>query len=252
MAEQLIKETALPVSVLLAPTIIGPGYLCDLRTAGVDKVGIAMDLATPELFDRYRGSGVKGPHRWKTYWQTLGNALDVFGAPNAGVHLMVGMGETEAQMVSLMDELWQMGVSTHLFSFFAEENSQLSDRPQPPWPNYLRVQLARYLIETDKVRHGDMDFDDRGRIRDFGVDPRDLNVVIEEGTAFMTTGCLGPDGEVACNRPFGNCLPDVMQYNYPYPPNSEEISLIGERIFQYNDPPTRISFPGKPRAAAGK
>ena len=48
----------------------------------------------------------------------------------------------------------------------------------------------------------------------------------------MTTGCLGPDGQVACNRPFGNCLPDDKQWNYPYPPNEEELALIRENIFK--------------------
>jgi biotin synthase len=48
----------------------------------------------------------------------------------------------------------------------------------------------------------------------------------------MTTGCLGPDGKVACNRPFGNCLPDVKQWNYPYSPNDEELTLIHDNIFK--------------------
>ncbi|MBW2046632.1 MAG: radical SAM protein, partial [Deltaproteobacteria bacterium] len=106
-------------------------------------------LATPELFDKYRGKGVSGPHKWEKYWETLEAALGVFGFPNVGAHLMVGMGETERQMVSLMDKLWRMGIVNHLFSFFAEEGSKLANRPQPPWPTYLRVQLARYLIEEE-------------------------------------------------------------------------------------------------------
>ena len=46
----------------------------------------------------------------------------------------------------------------------------------------------------------------------------------------MTTGCPGPNGRVACNRPFGNCLPDVRQWNYPYPPNEEELHLIRQAL----------------------
>jgi biotin synthase len=47
----------------------------------------------------------------------------------------------------------------------------------------------------------------------------------------MTTGCSGSDGQIACNRPFGNCLPDVKQWNYPYLPNVEELDLICKNIF---------------------
>ncbi len=60
----------------------------------------------------------------------------------------------------------------------------------------------------------------------------DCMEVVNLGTPFMTTGCLGPDGQVACNRPFGNCLPDDKQWNYPYPPNEEELALIRESLFK--------------------
>jgi len=236
MARQLKRETKLPISILISPTILKNGDLQEMKNAGADKLGIAIDLATKQLFDQYRGKGVNGPHRWERYWQVLEEGLTVFGSPNVGVHLMVGMGETEKQMVSLMDKLWNMGVVNHLFSFFAEEGSRLAGRPQPPWPTYLRVQLARYLIEEELSCFESMDFDEKGRIIDFGISADRLDSIISLGKPFMTTGCLGDDGEVACNRPFGNCLPDVKQWNYPYPPNGEELALIKQNIFSYLEP----------------
>lgn len=230
MAARLSAETQLPVSVLVSPTIFRPNDLEALRDHGVDKVGIAVDLATPELFDRYRGKGVCGPHQWEIYWKTLQEAVPLFGQGNVGAHLMVGMGETEKDLASLMNRLWKMGVASHLFAFFAEEGSQLSDRPQPAWPVYLRVQLARYLIETGLGSADDMAFDEEGRICSFGLSAGHLDEVLARGTPFMTSGCTGPDGQVACNRPFGNCLPDVKQWNYPYPPNQEEIELIRQHL----------------------
>jgi biotin synthase len=145
---------------------------------------------------------------------------------------MVGMGETEKEMVALMERLWNMGVMNHLFAFFAEEGSQLGNRPQPLWPTYLRIQLARYLMEEGLASKPKMTFDTKGRIVDFGLEAERLISIIDLGTPFMTTGCLGPDGQVACNRPFGNCLPDDKQWNYPYPPNEEELTLIREHIFK--------------------
>jgi biotin synthase-related radical SAM superfamily protein len=129
-------------------------------------------------------------------------------------------------MVSLIQRLWDKSVLSHLFSFFAEKASALSGRAQPPWPVYLRVQLARYLIEEGLSRAEQMTFDSRGRLADFGISSEKRDQSISAGLPFMTTGCLGPDGRVACNRPFGNCLPDVRQWNYPYPPNEEELDLI--------------------------
>jgi len=143
---------------------------------------------------------------------------------------MVGMGETEQEMTGLMDRLWRMGIVNHLFSFFAEKGSALSHMPQPLWPTYLRIQLARHLIEEDLICFNDMDFDASGRIIDFGLAPEKIDDIVGSGIPFMTTGCVGPDGKVACNRPFGNCLPDVRQWNYPYLPNQEEIDLIRNAI----------------------
>ncbi len=231
MSGRLKRETLLPISVLISPTIMEKEDLVALKEAGVDKIGIAIDLATPALFDKYRGKEVSGPHKWEKYWEIIGAGLDVFGPPHVGAHLMVGMGESEQEMVFLMQRLRKMGVMNHLFAFFAEEGSQLASMQQPPWPIYLRIQLARYLIEEGITTMDSMAFDSRGHIIDFGVAPEKLNACITSGTPFMTTGCLGGDCQVACNRPFGNCLPDVEQWNYPYAPNDEEITLIKQRIF---------------------
>ena len=230
MTRRLGRETALPISVLVSPTILRDGDLAAMKDAGADKIGVAVDLATPELFARYRGTGVSGPHRWDTYQRTIETGLDIFGPLNVGAHLMVGMGETEQEMVAIMDRLWRMGVVNHLFSFFAEEGSALDTRPQPPWDSYLRIQLARYLIEEDRSCYSDMRFDPEGRLVEFGISPDELKRAVEQGTPFMTTGCLGTDGTVACNRPFGNCLPDVKQWNYPYPPDREETDLMAQAL----------------------
>jgi biotin synthase-related radical SAM superfamily protein len=231
MTGRLRAETSLPVSVLVSPTIIEKSDLRAMKDAGAEKIGVAVDLATPDLFEKYRGKGVSGPHKWEEYWLTIDDALEVFGVPHVGAHLMVGMGETEEQMVSIMEKLWTMGVANHLFAFFAEDGSQLAGWPQPPWSAYLRIQLARYLIEEGLSSQTRMAFDHRGGITDFGVESDRLKQIISLGTPFMTTGCLGPDGQVACNRPFGNCLPDDIQWNYPYPPNDLELDLIRQHIF---------------------
>ena len=232
MTRRLKNETALPLSILISPTILKRDHLMAMKQAGAEKVGIAIDLATPELFDKYRGAGVSGPHKWEKYWEILQDSLEIFERPHVGAHLMVGMGETEQEMVSLMQRLWSMGVASHLFSFFAEKGSTLAGRPQPPWPVYLRVQLARYLIEENLSSYDRMHFDASGCIVDFGLDVDTLFETVELGAPFMTTGCHGSDGQVACNRPFGNCLPDDRQWNYPYPPNEDESALIQEHLFR--------------------
>lgn len=231
MTERLKKETKIPISLLISPTILKADDLKTMWESGADKIGVAIDLATPELFDLYRGSGVSGPHKWDKYWEIATDGLEIFGERNVGIHLMVGMGETEQQMATIMERLWNMGAVNHLFSFFAEPNSKLENRKQPPWSTYLRVQLARCLIEERGMSISDMGFDEDGHIIDFGLPKDDIYEIINLGTPFMTGGCLDEDSEVACNRPFGNCLPGEKQWNYPYPPNEEELDLIQSHIF---------------------
>ncbi len=119
----------LPVSALVAPTLLRRrDDFVALRDAGADRVGVAIDAATPELFDRHRGAGVSGPHRWERYWDALADAIAVFGAGRVSVHAMVGLGETEEQLLDLMARVQGLGAAVHLFSFCAEAGSSAAGR----------------------------------------------------------------------------------------------------------------------------
>jgi lipoyl synthase len=221
----------IPVSLLISPTIVERGDLTAFKSAGADKIGVAIDLATPELFDRYRGSGVKGPHRWETYLNRLADAIEIFGTRNAGSHFVTGMGETEEQMVAAIQKIQDMGGWTHLFSFFPEQGSQMAHHPMPALDHYRRIQLARHLIDEDLSHAGDFRYDEDHRIIDFGVPAETLEAVISSGQPFRTSGCPGVDGEVACNRPFANSRPGIEMRNYPFPPTEADIELIRGQLY---------------------
>jgi len=202
-----LRERIDSISCLIAPTIVDRGWLEDLKVAGADKVGIAVDAATPELFDKLRGRGIGGPHRWERYWRTVEDAVDVFGKYNVGVHLIVGLGETEEEMVRTIQAAYDMGALTHLFSFFPEEGSAMEGYAQPPIGQYRRIQLARYLINKGLAVAENMRFDAHGRLIDFGLEKEVLDEVIDSGLPFMTSGCASKKRENACNRPFSDYTP---------------------------------------------
>jgi biotin synthase len=233
VCRRVATATGLPVSLLIAPTIMKDGDLAAMREAGAERVGVAIDAATPEIFDRLRGSGVAGPHRWEHYWRVYEEALAVFGPGMAGVHLIHGLGESEAELVGAMDRAHALGGSTHLFCFFPERFSALGERPQPPASGYRRVQMARWLIDHDQARASDMAFDERGRVVDFGVPAEVVEAALASGRPFMTSGCPGADGEVACNRPFGNEKPGPDLRNYPFALEPHDLALVREQIRQY-------------------
>lgn len=219
-----------PVSVLVAPTILTRDDLAELKAAGADKIGVALDLATPDLFARFRGAGVGGPHRWDRYLACLTDAIALFGARNAGAHLMTGMGETEREMVACIQRVRDMGGWTHLFSFYPEANSQLADHPMPDMAHYRRIQLARYVIDGGIARAEDFAFDDDGRIADFGLAPARFEALVDGGEAFRTSGCEGYDGEVACNRPYANSRPGPDIRNFPFKPEAEDIARVRRQM----------------------
>jgi len=209
----LFKATGRPISVDTCP--VGGAGLRRLREAGVDRVSIPLDGATPEVFSRIKGSEVGGPYRWETHMAALREAVDIFGPGNVGSNLIVGLGETEREAARLVQTLKDMGVITVLFAFTPLEGTRLSGVPQPPLDAYRRIQAARHLIDRGLTRAEEMSFDEAGRITGYG--PVDVAEALRGGSAFMTTGCP------ACNRPFYNERPSGPYYNYPRPLKPDEV-----------------------------
>lgn len=233
ITKTLKQHLDIPVSLLISPTILKKENLVEFKKSGADKIGIAIDCATPELFEKIRGKNVNGPHKWKEYWQCYKDSISIFGKRNVGVHLIVGLGETEKEMIETIQKAYDLGGSTHLFSFFPEKDSFLADHPQPKIGQYRRVQLARYLIDEGLGRIDTFSFDDSGIVIDFGINEEKLSSIISLGDPFMTSGCPGNDGQVACNRPYANCLPGPEIRNYPFQPEKEDIKLIKNQLELY-------------------
>jgi biotin synthase len=220
-----------PISALLSPTFVDRAGLVAIREAGVDRVGVAVDAATPELFDELRGAGVFGPHGWQRYWEGIGEAVEVFGDGMAGCHLIVGLGETERQMVEALGRVRSLGAVTHLFSFYPEPGSALEQEQQPPVGQYRRMQLARYLVDTGLGSAEAMEFESSGRLLGFGVDDATLSRVVACGEPFETSGCPGADGRVACNRPFANTRPGPEIRNFPFPLEEADLLRVREELW---------------------
>ncbi len=221
------NAVGLPVSALITPSLFTKEWMKKLRDAGAERIGIAIDCANERIFDLLRGKGARGPHRWGRYLEGVEEAVEVMGKGRVGIHLIVGLGESEEEAVRLIQHVHDLGAETHLFSFYPEEGSFLSSWSRPPVGQYRRVQLARYLVNAGLSRYEAMRFNSRGQIIDYGVSKGVLEEVVDSGIPFITSGCPG------CNRPYANERPIERPRNYPYIPRGKELEFIKRELADY-------------------
>jgi len=226
-----IDPATIPVSILSNPTTMRREDVARLHDLGADIFTVALDAATPEIFERTRGKGVQSPHSWSKYWEILMDAREIFGAGKFGAHIIVGMGESEHDVLTLVQRLVDLGGHSHMFCFFPEKGSLMDHLPATPRDQWRRVQLARYLIDYRGVRVEHMKFDGEGRVVDFGLPRTELDAVVDAGTAFRTSGCPGKFAEdvSACDRPYGDSPPSNIA-SYPFAPNGNDLRRIRKQL----------------------
>lgn len=222
IVKALKKQTDTPISVSCQPSKEADLHL--LAEAGVNRVGIPLDAATEKLFDTIKGVKAGGPYKWSSQFKQIKAALELFGKGNVSTHIIVGLGETEKETVTLIQQCHELGVTSALFAFTPVRGTALANKPQPPLDKYRRIQLARYLIINGITRIEDVQFDKEERIIDFGVPKETLLPVIESGEPFLTSGCPG------CNRPFYNEKPSGPIYNYPRRVTAKEVLSICQQL----------------------
>jgi len=209
LATEILSHANVPVSVSCQP--LNKSQFKMLAEARVNRVSVALDAASEALFSEVKGSLTCGPYHWERQKQTLKEAVQVFGKGSVSTHLIVGLGETERQLIEIIQWCVDVGVYPSLFAFTPISGTALERLPQPSLASYRRVQLARHLIVSWQTRWENMKFDDDVRIINFGVSRNLLKKVIANGSPFQTSGCPG------CNRPYYNEKPSGPIFNYPRP-----------------------------------
>jgi biotin synthase len=222
LVKRLNAEVIAPISVSIYS--IASSQIASLKEAGVQKIIVPLDAANEKIFDEIKGAGTAGPYRWKSHLSTIHEAVRIMGQGNVGTHLMVGLGETELDIVNLLAKLKDKGVYCGLFAFTPIPGTQLAASKPPSIESYRRIKLASYLLFHDLTRAEKIRFNETGEIVDFGIPQEDLDKAIGHGEPFLTSGC--PD----CNRPFANETPEKTIYNYPILPPNEELGKIRKQV----------------------
>jgi len=219
---KMIRENSqIPISLSVFP--VSNERFEVIRSLKVNEIVIPLDACTPELFNKIKGKSAGGPYSWESHMDGIKRASHIF--QKVGTHLLIGLGETDEDAIRLIWELWKINVNAALFSYTYVPGTQFEviENPQSEIIRHYRsVQLARHLIIQKLADYNDMRFENNN-ICDFGIDEKILLSIIEDGSAFQTSGC--PD----CNRPMANETFSQI-FNFPKKPGDDEKKNIKREL----------------------
>jgi len=217
--------TDIPISVAIPP--LSKEKLRKLKIKGIQRVGIALDGATSEVFEIIKGKNGGGPYTWEEHFQKLHEALEIFSPGFVSTHIIIGLEETEKQVIELIEKLHNLGIIVSLFAFTPIKGTRFENIQQPSIKSFRKLQLGRFLIYNNKKNSKDFTFNMRGEIINININKKELNLLINDTNTFLTSGCPG------CNRPFYTSKPSGPVYNYPRPLTEKEKMDIYELLHKF-------------------
>jgi biotin synthase-related radical SAM superfamily protein len=195
----------LPISVSITP--VDSETLEGFKSLGVDYVGVGLDVASERIF-----RDIKPDASWNELWDFAERVVNVFGHGKAVIHIIVGLGESDRDLIDVFIRAREVGADVSLFAFTPIKGTRLETLNPPSIERYRKIQLARYLVSIEK---GDAIVFKEDSIEGFALSEEELSKI--PPTVFMTHGCPG------CNRPYYNERPGKEPYNYPFPPKRDEV-----------------------------
>lgn len=222
---QIRKVSSIPISVAIPP--MSKEKLKQLEEIGVQRVGIALDASTPEIFDNIKGIGVSGPYNWNDHLQSLKDAIEIFSKGFVSTHLIVGLGENQRDLLKLIEKLHNLTILTSLFAFMPIKGTKFENMEQPNLIDFRKLQLGRYLIIHKDKKFEDFTFNLKGDLININISKGDLRNIVDEGVAFLTSGCSG------CNRPYYTSRPSGPIYNFPRKLTEEEKDEIYNQLQRF-------------------
>lgn len=222
---QIRTYTDIPISIAIPP--LSKEKLKELKIRGVNRVGIALDGASSEIFDNIKGCNVGGPYTWEEHLQKLNEALEIFTPGFVSTHIIIGLEETEKQVIELIEGLNYLGIIVSMFAFTPIKGTKFENLHPPTVKSFRKLQLGRFLICNRKKKLKDFTFNLRGEIININISKKELNMIINGTNAFLTSGCPG------CNRPYYTSKPSGPIYNYPRALTETERLEIFQLVYNY-------------------
>ena len=230
ITRRIAERVSTPLSILVAPPTLNRQRLETFKALGVDMIGIGLDAVTEDLFRHIRTDVPAGGLKWEKYWEVVTDAREIFGPWKVNVHTLVGLGETDQDLIEIFLALREQQIFSYLFCFNPEPDSRMAGHPKSALTRWRRVQLAKHLIETEGYDLGQFDFDADGGLAHLRADRAAVHAVVEAGVPFVTNGCPGEKGEPGCTRPYGSYRPSEPFRDYPFVPGQDDLAEIRQQM----------------------
>ena len=225
----VLKKVDTPLSLLIAPPVLNREKLQSYYDLGVDMIGVGLDAVTEETFYQHRTNVPKGKLKWDNYWDIINLSREIWGPWKVNIHTVVGLGETDQEMIDIFYQLYGNQIFPYLFSFNPEPDSRMGDWNQPAITRWRRIQLIKHLIEHHQLKRDAIRFDENGSIKSLKIQDLNMNNVItslDDGEPFRTDGCPDVEGEVGCTRPYGSYRPTETFRDFPFVPEERDLPGI--------------------------
>ncbi|MDD5092594.1 MAG: radical SAM protein [Candidatus Wallbacteria bacterium] len=215
LVEQITRLSSISISLSVNPgnreTASGL-----LKLQHVEYLSLALDAATKQVFEQVKSGS------WDQHIRLLHSLAEEFPG-RIRTHLIMGLGETEKELVGRMLDLKERNIAWGLFAFFPLKSTPMEHVPQPDQARWRLIQVLQHGILYNLLKNGSISFDSDGKVLNYHKSLA-INKAINSGTPFLTTGCPG------CNRPYYNERPGHTPYNFHRLPDQEEIESIIEQL----------------------
>jgi biotin synthase len=197
---------------------------------GLLNIGIALDAASNEVYKNTKKKNI-----------SFDKMLDLITEsakkyPNKiTVHLIIGLGETDFDLINLFNILKKENVNIALFAFTPLKGTQMQFYPKVELERYRYIQFLREIYKKasesdfEKIVHY-INFSENNMIESFSKKILEFPYILEilnSADYMKTSGCP------LCNRPYYNDKPlDKDLYNFHFNPPTEIIENWKEKILE--------------------
>lgn len=230
ITRRIAAKVRTPLSILVAPPTLNRERLELLKDAGADMIGVGLDAVTEKVFLERRTNVPQGGLKWSNYWDVIRWSREIYGPWKVNCHVLVGLGESDADLIDIFYRLKERQIFSYLFCFNPEPDSRMGAHPKSTITRWRRIQLVKTLLEEYELPRQSIRLDEKGALVGIEADRRQVESVVGAGLAFMTNGCPGEDGEPGCTRPYGSYRPSEEYRDYPFLPEAADLEDIRRQL----------------------